>query len=106
MSARTRRNRSATPGANSRRKPSREERRWEHQRVRHAARIRLRTADELDGVALPSPHHTAVPVAPVNRDHPVKPKRRFKVWKTKSWKRRKLVRAQRARAEVELIRSL
>lgn len=105
MSTRTRRNRSQLPGVASVHKPNRSERRQEHQRVRHETHIALATLDEPDGVALPRPHHTAVRLEPISRDEVLSTSPpRFKVWKTKAWKRRKLERQQRALLEYHLLR--
>jgi hypothetical protein len=105
MSTRTRRNRSQLPGVASVHKPNRSQRRQEHQRVRHETNIALATFDEPEGLALPRPHHTAVRLEPVNRDEVHEPSRpRFKVWKTKAWKRRKLERRQRTLMEMQQLR--
>jgi hypothetical protein len=104
MSTRTRRSRSQLPGVASVHKPNRSQRRQEHQRVRHETNIALHTFDEPDDLALPRPHHTAVRLEPVNRDDFDTSPRRFRVWKTKAWKRRKLERRQRAMMERRLLR--
>jgi hypothetical protein len=105
MSTRTRRSRSQVPGVASVHKPNRAQRRQEHQRVRHETNIALHTFDEPEDLALPRPHHTAVRLEPVSRDEvgeAAKP--RFRVWKTKAWKRRKLERRQRAQLEYRMLR--
>ena len=105
MSTRTRRNRSQVPGVASVHKPNRSERRQEHQRVRHETHLALAAVDEPENLALPRPHHTAVRLEPVSRNEVSEPpSHRFKVWKTKAWKRRKLQRRQRALAEFQLLR--
>lgn len=107
MSTRTRRSRSQVPGVASVHKPNRYQRRQEHQRVRHETNIALQTFDEPDDLTLPRPHHTAVRLEPVSRDtadtaDATTPK--FRVWKTKAWKRRKHARYQRALQEHQLLR--
>jgi hypothetical protein len=48
--------------------------------------------------ALPRPVHTSMKMDPTERQEiPITP-RRFKVWKTKDWKRRSQMRAARAAA--------
>lgn len=60
--------------------------------------MELACLDEPENHALPRPHHTALKVEPTEKiQAPVTP-RRFKVWKTKAWKRRTNQRAQRAAA--------
>ena len=104
MSTRTRRSRSQVPGVVSVHKPNRSQRRHEHARVRHETHIALSSLAEPDDLALPRPHPTAERLEPVNRDEVGNGDghRKFKVWKTKAWKRRKLERRQRAMAEYML----
>lgn len=52
--------------------------------------------------ALPRPVHTSVKTDPSERPDQVIRNRRFKVWKTKGWKRRSAVRASRANAYRQL----
>jgi hypothetical protein len=106
MSTRTRRSRSQVPGVVSVHKPNRSERRQEHARVRHETHMALATVAEPEDLALPRPHHTAVRLEPVNRDEVAEApeRRKFRVWKTKAWKRRKLERRQRALMEYQLLR--
>ncbi len=54
--------------------------------------------DEPEDHALPRPHHTSYKTDPAERPEVPVARRRFKVWKTKSWKRRSIQRAQRAAA--------
>ncbi|MFV0522880.1 MAG: hypothetical protein ACK5RL_00020 [Acidimicrobiales bacterium] len=70
----------------------------EHRKVRRAAHVELATLDEPDNLALPRPVHTSRKADPSERTPAPVTRRRFKVWKTKAWKRRNLVRAQRAEA--------
>jgi hypothetical protein len=106
MSTRTRRSRSQVPGVVSVHKPNRSQRRQEHARVRHETHIALATVAEPEDLALPRPHHTSVRLEPINRDDVAESLERpkFRVWKTKAWKRRKLERRQRAMMENQLFR--
>lgn len=56
--------------------------------------------------ALPRPVNTSMKADPSDRPESQVRKRRFKVWKTKAWKRRKLDRAAKAHAYQDLVRSL
>jgi hypothetical protein len=85
MATRSRAHRKSIPGYDEQR-PSRDERIREHRKARHAAHQLLHTVDDPDELD---------PLPEVKRDRlrePVEPgevgKRRFKVWKTKFWKRR------------------
>jgi hypothetical protein len=53
---------------------------------------------EPDDYVLPVPVHTSMKTDPAERPEVDVGRRRFKVWKTKAWKRRTNVRAQRAAA--------
>lgn len=53
---------------------------------------------EPENHALPRPVHTSMKVDPTERVEPPVSSHRFKVWKTKDWKRRTAVRAERAAA--------
>jgi len=58
---------------------------------------------EPENHALPRPVHTSMKVDPLERPEAEIKQRRFKVWKTKAWKRRSNQRAERAAAyRVEL----
>ncbi|MGB5759685.1 MAG: hypothetical protein WBM50_22410 [Acidimicrobiales bacterium] len=96
MSVRTRNNRQRKPGVAAVNRPARFDRRVEHRRVRRAAHVELSRLFEPEDHALPLPVHTSAKADPAER--PVSPvaRRRFKVWKTKDWKRRSAMRAQRA----------
>ena len=103
MSTRTRISRSKNPGAAAIHKPARYDRRVEHRRVRRATQVELRQLAEPDDYTLPRPVHTSEKTAPEDRPERVAQKQRFRVWKTKSWKRRKLNRAAKAAAYQELL---
>ena len=65
MARRSRINRSAIPGYDASR-PSRDERARDHRRIRHAANQMLRTATDVEDLALPRPradhHHEPTPI--------------------------------------------
>lgn len=102
MSQRTRTNRQRKPGVAAQHKPPRHVRQVEHRRVRRAAHVGLATMEEPEDLTLPRPVHTAVKTDPSERPEVPITSRRFKVWKTKAWKRRTLERAQRAEAYRQL----
>ncbi len=60
--------------------------------------MELATLAEPEDHALPRPVHTSMKVDPLERPEASVGRRRFKVWKTKAWKRRSIQRAQRAAA--------
>lgn len=85
MARRARERRNSIPGYDEHR-PSREDRKREHRKVRHAAKNMLHSIDDPESLA-------PLPEVKRTRDHepmtvPEPAKRRFKVWKTKFWKRR------------------
>jgi hypothetical protein len=93
MARRSRDNRTANLGYDEQR-PSRDERRLEHRRARHTAHQMLHTLadpDELEPLPQVRRTHEYEPVS----DLPIE-RRRFKVWKTKFWKRRDSYRDMRA----------
>ena len=98
MSQRTRASRQRTPGAAAVHRPARFDRQIEHRRVRRAAHVELATLDEIEDHALPRPVHTSMKVDPAEKPEIPIQRRRFKVWKTKAWKRRRIDRARRAAA--------
>lgn len=86
MAKRSRKNRHQIPGYDESR-PTREERKQQHRQVRHAAHQMLHMVDDPEEVAgLPEVKRTRKHEAPPVSDEGTK--RRFKVWKTKFWKRR------------------
>jgi hypothetical protein len=93
MAKRSREHRQEIPGYDESR-PTREERKQKHRATRHAAHQVLNTFDDPDEVVLPEERRT--------RDHEVSngngepEKRRFRVWKTKFWKRRDDYHSQKA----------
>ncbi len=96
MSVRTRENRRRKPGFGAVNRPPRFDRQVEHRRVRRAAQVALSQMAETEDHALPRPVHTSLKSDPSERPEPAVSRRRFKVWKTKAWKRRSNDRAQRA----------
>lgn len=85
MARRAREHRKDIPGYDDTR-PDRDERKREHRQVRHAANQILATAADLDEVTLPDVrrrryHEINGPAEAPNPN-------RFRVWKTKFWKRR------------------
>lgn len=106
MSSRTRSNRLRKPGAASVHRPPRFDRRTEHRRVRRAAQVELRTLAEPEDHAFPVPVHTSRKIDPHDRPEPKVERRRFKVWKTKGWKRRSIERSQKAQAYRQMLKGL
>jgi hypothetical protein len=104
MSVRTRQNRLRKPGVAAVHRPARFDRRVEHRRVRRAAHIELSQMVEPEDHALPRPVRTTAKAEPAEFDTGPAPRRRFKVWKTKSWKRRSSQRAHRAATYEALIK--
>ena len=85
MAQRSRAHREEIPGYGA--KPSRDDRRLQHRATRHAANQALRLIDDPDEVVLPETRSTKAPVTPTAPQAGPEP-RRFRVWKTKFWKRR------------------
>lgn len=86
MAKRSRKNRNQIPGYDESR-PTREERKQQHRQVRHAAHQMLHMVDDPEEVAgLPEVRRTRQSDLPIEAN--VGSKRRFRVWKTKFWKRR------------------
>ncbi len=86
MAKRSRENRYDIPGYDENR-PSREERKQTHRQVRHNTHQMLHMADDPEEIAsLPEVRRTGKHETPAVPPEPEP--RRFKVWKTKFWKRR------------------
>jgi hypothetical protein len=86
MAKRSRKNRNQIPGYDDSR-PSRDERKQQHRQVRHAANQMLHMVDDPDEIiGLPEVRRTRSHEVPPTADEASR--RRFKVWKTKFWKRR------------------
>lgn len=86
MARRARDHRKDIPGYDETR-PDRDLRKREHRRVRHAANQLLSVVDDPDDLTLPDVRRqrSDLPYEPVR---PESNGRRFRVWKTKFWKRR------------------
>jgi hypothetical protein len=85
MARRSRENRQDIPGYDESR-PSREERRQRHRATRHATNQALHTFADPEEIVLPEERRTRTGS---NAGGPAEPtKRRFRIWKTKFWKRR------------------
>lgn len=99
MAKRSRTNRQEIPGYDESR-PSREERKQQHRANRHAAHQALHTADDPDEIVLPEERRSG---KHENGNGPVPEpeKRRYRVWKTKFWKRRDRYRDQKAALDSE-----
>lgn len=87
MAKRSRKHRQVIPGYNDGR-PTREDRKQQHRAVRHHTHQMLHMTDDPDGIVVPE-------VRGIGDKHETKPAgsdetgtRRFRVWKTKFWKRR------------------
>ena len=93
MAKRSREHRQEIPGYDESR-PTRDERKQKHRATRHAAHQVLNTLDDPEEVVLPEERRT--------RGHEFTPgnggpgRRRFRVWKTKFWKRRDDYRSRKA----------
>lgn len=85
MAKRSRENRQDIPGYDESR-PSREERKQKHRANRHAANQMLHTFDDPDEIVLPEERRTRT--HETGNGSPEPGKRRYRVWKTKFWKRR------------------
>jgi hypothetical protein len=93
MAKRSREHRQDIPGYDESR-PSREQRKQQHRANRHAANQVLHSFDDPDEVVLPEERRTRTHETGTGANEPGK--RRFRVWKTKFWKRRDGFRDQKA----------
>lgn len=85
MARRSRENRHDIPGYDDSR-PSRQERRQRHRATRHAINQALHTFADPEEIVLPEERRSRTDEGSNGQPGPTK--RRFKVWKTKFWKRR------------------
>jgi hypothetical protein len=92
MAKRSREHRQDIPGYDSR--PTREERKQQHRATRHAAHQALHVIDDPDEIVLPNQRRTRTNELDNGQVEPEK--RRYRVWKTKFWKRRDVFREERA----------
>jgi hypothetical protein len=93
MARRSRENRQEIPGYDESR-PTREERKKQHRASRHAANQMLHTLEDPEEVVLPEDRRTRTHDVSNGAGEPGK--RRFRVWKTKFWKRRDEYRSHKA----------
>lgn len=93
MAKRSREHRQDIPGYDESR-PSREDRKQQHRASRHAAHQMLHTYDDADEVVLPEDRRTRSHEYDSDIQEPQK--RRYRVWKTKFWKRRDDYRSEKA----------
>jgi len=93
MAKRSREHRQDIPGYDESR-PSREQRKQQHRAARHATHQLLHTVEDPDEIVLPKERRTRLHENGKGLHEPEK--RRFKVWKTKFWKRRDDFRSQKA----------
>lgn len=99
MAKRSRQHRQEIPGYDESR-PSRLERRQQHRTTRHTTNQMLHSHDDLDDVVLPEEKRTRKPEV-TGAEHHEPEKRRYKVWKTKFWKRRDDYQTQKAEVDSE-----
>lgn len=98
MAKRSREHRQEIPGYDESR-PSRDERKQQHRATRHAANQQLRMGEDPDEIVLPEERRTRK-----NEGQPGQPEpspRRYKVWKTRFWKRRDDYRSQKAELDAQ-----
>lgn len=93
MAKRSREHRQEIPGYDESR-PTREERKQQHRATRHATNQMLHSFDDPEEVVLPQEKRTRKNETSGESAEPGK--RRFRVWKTKFWKRRDDYRDQKA----------
>jgi hypothetical protein len=103
MAKRSREHRSEIPGYDEAR-PSRDDRKLKHRADRHATHQILHALEDPEEVVLPEHRRTAhkQPVPAMAGATPTPPERqRFRVWKTKFWKRRGNYRSEKAALDAE-----
>jgi hypothetical protein len=101
MAKRSREHRQAIPGYDESR-PTRHERKKQHRATRHATNQILNTLDDPEEVVLPREKRTRSDESSDSTNASREPeKKRFKVWKTKFWKRRDDYRSRKAELDAE-----
>jgi hypothetical protein len=96
MAKRSREHRQEIPGYDESR-PAREERKQQHRANRHAARQMLHSIEDPEEIVLPEDVRTRTQEANGSSNFDSEPKkRRYRVWKTKFWKRRDDYHTQKA----------
>ena len=98
MARRSREHRQEIPGYDESR-PTRGERKQQHRATRHAAHQQLHMVDDLDDIVLPEERRSRTHEVSSVPSEPGK--KRFKVWKTKFWKRRDGYRERKAEMDSE-----
>jgi hypothetical protein len=93
MAKRSREHRQEIPGYDESR-PSRDERKQQHRASRHAAHQVLNTFEDPEEVVLPEERRPRTHDIANGNGEPAK--RRYRVWKTKFWKRRHSFRSRKA----------
>ena len=93
MAKRSREHRQGIPGYDESR-PTREERKQRHRAQRHAANQILHSLEDPDEVVLPEERRTRA--HELSNGNGETGKRRYRVWKTKFWKRRDDYRSRKA----------
>jgi len=93
MARRSREHRQEIPGYDESR-PTREERKKQHRANRHAANQMLHTLEDPEEIVLPEERRTRN--NDVSNGVGESGRRRFRVWKTKFWKRRDEYRSRKA----------
>ena len=96
MARRARDHRKEIPGYDDTR-PARDERKRQHRQVRHAANQILSTVEDPDDLTLPDVRRHRYDEADGRKPSPSD--RRFRVWKTKFWKRRRSYQEMKARMD-------
>ncbi|HEY7822695.1 MAG TPA: hypothetical protein VIG24_07685 [Acidimicrobiia bacterium] len=99
MARRSREHRQDIPGYDESR-PTREERKQQHRATRHAAHQLLQTLEDPEDIVLPEERRTRSDENYNGGGEPGK-KHRFRVWKTKFWKRRDEYRSRRAELDAD-----
>lgn len=101
MARRSREHRQEIPGYDETR-PSRDERKQQHRATRHTTKEMLHSYADPEEIVLPEERRTRKPEGNGNGDGNQEPvKRRYKVWKTKFWKRRDNYKNQKARLDAQ-----
>lgn len=93
MARRSRQHRQGIPGYDESR-PSRDDRKLQHRATRHAAHQMLHAISDPDEIVLPEERRTRAHEIVDGKETPER--RRFKLWKTKFWKRRSDYRLRKA----------
>ncbi len=97
MARRSRAHRQEIPGYDER--PSRDDRKLQHRATRHAANQILHALDDPDEIVLPEEKRTRSTQGSPPPQTPEQ--RRFRLWKTKFWKRRDGYRAEKAALDAQ-----